>query len=34
MPNAEVVIFEDSGHYPFIEEEAKFFEVLYTWLNR
>ncbi|WP_120631833.1 alpha/beta fold hydrolase [Ruegeria sp. EL01] len=32
MPNAELAIFEDSGHYPFIEENAAFFETLNSWL--
>ena len=34
MPNAKLVVFEDSGHYPFIEEERLFFETLTEWLNR
>lgn len=34
LPNAKVVIFEDSAHYPFIEEEAAFFKTLKDWLNR
>ena len=25
LPNAELTVFEDSGHYPFLEEEADFF---------
>ena len=32
MPNASLMIFENSGHYPFIEEEAAFFEALTSWL--
>lgn len=34
MPNATRLIFEASGHYPFIEEEAAFFEALNSWLSR
>jgi len=33
MPNATVKIFEESGHYPFIEQQAEFFEALGSWLN-
>ncbi len=32
MPNAELAIFENSGHYPFIEEEDAFFETLTGFL--
>lgn len=32
LPNATLIIFEDSGHYPFIEEETAFFEALTDWL--
>ncbi|SHG88039.1 proline iminopeptidase [Cognatiyoonia sediminum] len=32
LPNATLMIFEESGHYPFIEEEAAFFEALNGWL--
>lgn len=34
MPNASVTVFENSGHYPFIEEEDAFFATLDAWLNR
>ncbi len=34
MPQATVVIFENSGHYPFIEEQDAFFASLSEWLNR
>jgi pimeloyl-ACP methyl ester carboxylesterase len=27
LPDGELIIFEKSGHRPFIEEPAKFFEV-------
>lgn len=33
LPNAQLNIFENSGHYPFIEEENAFFEVLTKWLG-
>lgn len=33
LPHAELAIFERSGHYPFIEEEAAFFETLSAWLS-
>lgn len=32
MPNAELAIFENSAHYPFIEETDAFFGVLTNWL--
>ena len=32
IPNSELAIFENSAHYPFIEEEARFFEVMRNWL--
>ena len=32
LPNATLKVFENSGHYPFIEEEAAFFEALKVWL--
>lgn len=32
LPNAALMIFENSGHYPFIEEEEAFFEALTGWL--
>ena len=32
LPNADLHIFESSGHYPFIEEEALFFDKLERWL--
>lgn len=34
MPNATLVVFENSAHYPFIEEEAAFFGSLEEWLDR
>ena len=32
-PQAEFVMFEKSGHYPYIEETAKMFEVVRSFLN-
>ncbi|NRB04096.1 MAG: alpha/beta hydrolase [Rhodobacteraceae bacterium] len=32
LPNAELAIFDDSAHYPFIEEQAAFFATLTAWL--
>ncbi|MEP5728924.1 MAG: alpha/beta fold hydrolase [Sulfitobacter sp.] len=34
IPGAELAIFEDSGHYPFIEEQDAFFSTLTKWLGR
>ncbi|MEM6636930.1 MAG: alpha/beta hydrolase [Pseudomonadota bacterium] len=34
LPNAELKVFEASGHYPFIEEQEAFFQSLETWLER
>lgn len=34
IPNADLKIFENSAHYPFITEEKEFFETLSAWLNR
>lgn len=34
LPAAQLQIFEDSGHYPFIEERESFFATLETWLAR
>lgn len=34
MPNSELVIFEKSGHFPYIEEEELFFQTLRDWLAR
>jgi len=33
LPNSELVIFENSGHYPFIQETKKFFDTLTGWLG-
>ena len=32
MPNAKLVVFADSAHYPYIEEEAAFFDTVRQWL--
>jgi proline iminopeptidase len=34
IPNSELVIFEESGHYPFIEEPEKFQAAVTAWLAR
>lgn len=34
IPHAELVIFEESGHFPWLEEPDRFFEVLGGWLAR
>jgi proline iminopeptidase len=34
IPGAELVIFEQSGHYPFVEERERFLAVLQGWLKR
>lgn len=34
MSNSEHVIFEKSGHYPYIEESAKFIRTLRDWLAK
>ncbi|HWP43582.1 MAG TPA: alpha/beta fold hydrolase [Blastocatellia bacterium] len=32
LPNSKSVIFENSGHFPFIEEHSKFIRVVTEWL--
>jgi proline iminopeptidase len=34
LPNSEFVIFEKSGHYPFVEEREEFFKVFKDWLKK
>lgn len=34
LPNAELVVFEDSGHFPYIEQPAMFGDVVRSWLGR
>ena len=33
LPNATVEVFEDSGHFPWVEEPDRFFAVLRAWLS-
>jgi proline iminopeptidase len=33
-PNAQVVVFEESGHYPFLEEPERFVTAIDEWLAR
>jgi len=33
LPNSDFVIFDKSGHYPYIEESERFFEILRHWLE-
>jgi len=33
LPNSELVIFEESGHWPFIEEPDKFMTVVRKWIG-
>lgn len=32
VPHAQLVILEESGHFPWLEESVRFFEVVETWL--
>lgn len=32
LPAAQLVVFEDSGHFPFIEEQEAFLRVVRRWL--
>jgi proline iminopeptidase len=34
LPNSELVIFEESGHFPFVEEAALFFDTVKDWVKR
>jgi proline iminopeptidase len=34
IPNSEMVVFENSGHIPYIEEPEAFFEAVRGWLHR
>ena len=34
IPAAELVIFEDSGHMPWLDEPEHFFDVVAQWLDR
>jgi proline iminopeptidase len=33
LPNSKLVIFEESGHFPFIEERDKFLTTVREWVN-
>lgn len=33
LPNAELVVFEESGHFPFIEERTRFLSAVIEWLE-
>ncbi len=33
MPNARMVVFEESGHFPFIEEHDDFVDTVRSWLS-
>ena len=33
LSRAELVVFEESGHYPFIEEQGRFLSVVRAWLD-
>lgn len=32
LPNSKLVLFEESGHFPFIEEQEKFVQTIKAWL--
>lgn len=32
LPNSQLVVFDKSGHYPFVDEEEQFTAVLLAWL--
>lgn len=34
LPNAQLLVFEESGHFPFIEEHASFITGAKTWFER
>ncbi|NUP12244.1 MAG: alpha/beta fold hydrolase [Polyangiaceae bacterium] len=34
LPGSELVVFEQSGHFPFIEEQARFVDVVRAYLRR
>ncbi len=33
IPNSQLVIFEDSGHFPYVEENNKFVRVVSDWIS-
>jgi proline iminopeptidase len=34
IPNSELVVFENSGHFTHVEEPEAFFEAVGGWLGR
>jgi pimeloyl-ACP methyl ester carboxylesterase len=34
LPAAELEVFEESGHFPYLEEPERFTEVMTTFLSR
>jgi proline iminopeptidase len=34
IPHSELVVFERSGHFPYIEEPDAFFDAVRGWLQR
>jgi len=34
IPNSELVVFEESGHFAHVEEPEAFFEAVRGWLHR
>jgi proline iminopeptidase len=34
LPDAEVTVFENSGHFPWLDEPAAFFDAIADWLSR
>jgi proline iminopeptidase len=34
VPGAELAVFDDSGHFPWIEEPEEFFSALEDWLAK
>lgn len=34
IPGAEVVVFEESGHFPWLDEPTRFYPAMYDWLDR
>ena len=34
LPNSELIIYEKSGHFPFIEEQSKFLKEVGEWISK
>ena len=34
LPNSELIIYENSGHFPFIEEQSKFLKEVGEWISK